>query len=179
VKKYIISLLSVLLSACQTHLPLLSQEDNPEKNVCVSDMEQIQLADIDYLLYANRMADELIQDDQVQKQLSLNRLKIAIAPIKYIDNAAMSDLAEDDLTQVRLTQVDLTTVNRAIKNRLIRSGLFIVVDNQQESDVSLSGYFINKERVINHCIEQYEQFSMQLENTQSQHIIWSQQKEFK
>ncbi|MCK5696858.1 MAG: hypothetical protein KAI02_01775 [Gammaproteobacteria bacterium] len=168
-KKYIISLLSVLLTACQTHLPLLSQDDNPENQVCINHTEQTGLADVDYLLYANRMVDDLIQNDQVQKRLTFNRLKIAITHIDYKEDRAMSDVMN----------VDLTSVNQAIKNRLIRSGQFIMVDNQDNSDVSLSGYFTNSIKENNHCIEYYEQFFMQLKDNHSQYIIWSEQKEFK
>jgi len=165
-KKLIAALLSsLLLNACQTNLPIVSEhiaeDDVSTMKPCESNIEQMELADIDYLLYANRMVDNMIQDKTVQQKLSSKRLKISIEGISQKDN------------------MDLTNVNSTVKNRLLRSGQFIIVNNKQTSDVQLSGSFETIQKTRNNCIENYEQFSLQLTDSYSKQLIWSDKKQFK
>ena len=163
--KLILFLLMILfLNACQTHFPIVSQMEDSDNISCPKNIDQIELADIDYLLYANRMIDAMIRDHKVQKELTTNRMKLSIQPISHQNNTA---------------KVDMATVNTAIKNRILRSGQFIIVKDEQSSDVQLSGVFENKKIHPNNCVENYEQFSMQLKNSQSGRIIWSEKKQFK
>ena len=168
-KKLIAALLSsLLLNACQTHLPIVSEhiaeDDVLTMKPCESNIEKMELADIDYLLYANRMVDSMIQDKTVQQKLSRKRLKIAIEAISRRDNA---------------DRANMTNVNSTVKNRLLRSGQFIIVNNKQTSNVQLSGSFETIQNTNNHCIESYEQFSLQLKDSHSKQLIWSDKKQFK
>lgn len=183
-KKLIIFLLSTLFStACQTHLPLVDEHNGNDKKIVITkpcpnnivQIEQVELADIDYLLYANRMIDNMIGSEAVKEKLELHRLKISLAAI------------QDKNT----THIDMSTLNRTIKNRLLRSGQFIVVANRQASEVHLSGAFEKIEQLSTapltpqetsqqtECIVSYKQFSLQLNESQSKKLIWSDKKQFK
>ncbi|MCU7820050.1 MAG: penicillin-binding protein activator LpoB, partial [gamma proteobacterium symbiont of Lucinoma myriamae] len=111
-KLILLVLMLVFVNACQTHLPIAAQMEGMENSDCPKNIEQIELADIDYLLYANRMVDDMIQDHNVQEALGSNRLKIAIQPISHENNIA---------------QINMDAINLAIKNRILRSGQFIIV----------------------------------------------------
>lgn len=163
-KLILLILMLLFLNACQTYLPIATQMEDTENSACPKNIEQIELADIDYLLYANRMVDDMIQDHNVQAALSSNRLKIAIQPISHENNIA---------------QINMDAINLAIKNRILRSGQFIIVNDKQSANVYLSGVFNKKAVQSTHCMENFEQFSMQLKNNQTGQLIWSDKKQFK
>ncbi|MCU7953488.1 MAG: hypothetical protein KZQ64_08885 [gamma proteobacterium symbiont of Bathyaustriella thionipta] len=73
----------------------------------------------------------------------------------------------------------MTAVNTAIENRIIRSGQFIIVHDEHSSNVQLSGIFENKEVISKNCMEKYEQFSMELKNSETGQAIWTDKKRFK
>lgn len=132
--------------------------EDSEKSACPKNIEQIELADIDYLL------DDMIQEHNVQTALSSNRLKIAIQAISHENNIA---------------QINMDAINQVIKNRILGSGQFIILNDKQSANVYLSGAFNNKAVQSTHCMENFEQFSMQLKNKQTVQLIWSDKKQFK
>lgn len=164
---FTVLLSSLFLTACQTHLPIISEHitspDDVNNQPCVSNTDEIKSANIDYLLYVNRMVDSMIEDNTVQQRVSSKRLKIMIQTINNTDNA---------------TQIDMLSVNSAVKNRLLRSGQFIVVNHSQAADVQLSGVFEKKQKQAVHCIKNVEQFFLQLKDSHSKQLIWSDIKQF-
>jgi len=164
IKRLFFLLIIVFLHACQTHLPVVSEMEETDSKPCLKNIEQLELADIDYLLYANRMVDEMIQDKQVQQKLSINRLRLLVQPVHYASNNA---------------KVDMDTINTAIKNRLRRSGHFVIVSDEQLANAQLLSAFETKTVQTDHCVENYEQFSMQLKNSRTGQLIWSDKKLFK
>ena len=164
--KNLILLLLMLffLTACQTHFPIVSQAIESEIIPCENNNELLDLAEIDYLLYANRMVDAMIEDHEVQKKLTDSRLKLLIQPVRYEHTSS---------------EINMAAINAAIKNRIVRSGQFIIVNDESSSDVQLSAVFENKKIQANNCMESYEQFSMQLKNSRPDRMIWTNKKQFK
>ncbi len=163
---FTVLLSSLFLTACQTHLPIISDHiasDEVNNQPCVSNTDKTKPAGFDYLLYVNRMVDSMIEDDTVQQRISSKRLKILIKTINNTDNAI---------------KIDMLSVNSAVKNRLLRSGQFIVVNHSQAADVQLSGVFEKKQKQAIHCIKNIEQFSLQLKDSHSKQLIWSDIKQF-
>ena len=166
-KLFTVLLSSLLLNACQTHLPIVSEHigsADDDNKPCVNNTKYTKSANIDYLLYANRMVDTMIEDDAIQQRVSSKRLKVLIQEIKHTDNNA---------------QIDMVSINSAVKNRLLRSGHFIVVNNRQSADVQLSGIFEKTKRQLTDCVESVDQFSLQLTDSHSKQLIWSDKKQFK
>jgi len=164
-KLFTILLSSFLLNACQTHLPIVSEHiGSADNKACVNNTQYTKSANIDYLLYANRMVDTMIKDDAIEQRVSSKRLKVLILEIKHIDNSV---------------QIDMVSINNAVKNRLLRSGLFIVVNNIEAADVQLSGIFEKTKRQLTDCIQSVDQLSLQLTDSHSKQLIWSDKKQFK
>ncbi|NOQ80824.1 MAG: hypothetical protein GQ546_15645, partial [Gammaproteobacteria bacterium] len=49
-KLILLILMLLFLNACQTYLPIATQMEDTENSACPKNIEQIELADIDYLL---------------------------------------------------------------------------------------------------------------------------------
>ncbi|MDX2505298.1 MAG: hypothetical protein QNL62_12600 [Gammaproteobacteria bacterium] len=161
-KKFILLTLMVLfISACQTHLPVVSESIS-----CAETSQSIASADSDYLLYANMMVDSLIQDKKVQKETAVGRMELYLYPVSNNSNES----------------IDMAAVNRAIKNRLLRSSKFIINDSNPESAESgtfqLSGSFDEIKQQTNNCSESYRQFSLKLMIIRTNSIFWSEKKRF-
>ena len=168
-KKLIFSSLTLLfLNACQTHFPILSEKDGAEHRVsekaaCQENIESIELADIDYLLYANKMIDSMTRSQAVQKETANSRMRLYLSPVRH---------SRED--------VDMTFINTSIKNRILRSGLFVVVDGVESADFQLSGVFkaIQQAGDSSSCNKNHEEFSLQLKNNRTGAILWSEKKQF-
>lgn len=168
-KKLIFSSLTLLfLNACQTHFPILSENDGSdhrvsEKAACQENIEAGELADIDYLLYANKMIDSMTRSKQVQKETANSRMRVYISPVSHSGG-----------------DVDMSFINTSIKNRILRSGLFIVVDDMAAGDFQLSGAFKEIQQAGDSlsCNKNYEEFSLQLKNRRTSAILWSDKKQF-
>ena len=161
------SLILLFLNACQTHFPILSENDVPdrrvsEKTACQENIESSELADIDYLLYANKMIDSMTRSEQVQKETANSRMRVYLSPVSH---------SRDD--------VDMSVINTSIKNRILRSGLFVVVDDMGAGEFQLSGAFkeIQQTDDSSFCNKNYEEFSLQLKNRRSNAILWSDKKQ--
>ena len=165
-KKVIVLLLSMfLLNACQTHLPVVSDsvsDGTSESHSCDENIERVELTDIDYLLYANRMVDSLVQDKGIQRVTADKRMTLFIIPVKNNTNEA----------------IEVRPINMAIKNRIMRSGRFIVLDKPEMSHTQLHSSFNNLSQSGN-CAGSPKSFSLSLMNSQTKAIIWSEIKRFK
>jgi PBP1b-binding outer membrane lipoprotein LpoB len=131
-----------------------------EKIICPDNIERLELADIDYLLYANKMIDSMIQNKAVQTKTTNSRMRLSLSPIAHSRN-----------------DVDLNSLNTAIKNRILRSGLFVVVDGTGSANYQLSGIF-KAIHQSNTCNVDYEEFSLQLKDIRTDKILWSDKKRF-
>jgi len=163
-KKLIFSSLTLFfLNACQTHFPIVSENKLSEAAACQENIERIELADIDYLLYANQMIDSMMHSNNVQKETVNSRMRIYLSPVSR---------NSDD--------VDMNILNTSIKNRILRSGLFIVTEDMKSADFQLSGAFkeIKQAADTYSCIGKYEEFSMQLRSSRTDTILWSEKKQF-
>jgi len=152
------------LNACQTHLPIISDDnvsnsDISGKAACEQNIERIELADIDYLLFANKMIDSMMQSRNVQKKTVNNRMRLYLSPVHHSD-------------------VDMNSLNTSIKNRVMRSGLFIIVNDLRQADFQLSGTFETINKQANLCNENYEVFSLYLNDSRTDAILWSEHKQF-
>lgn len=167
-----------LLTACQTHFPIVSDDitsphQTSEPIACQENIERIELADIDYLLYANKMIDSMTQSNNVQQKTVNSRMRVYLSPVTH---------SSDD--------VDMMFLNTSIKNRILRSGLFIVVEDMESGDFQLSGAFKVIEQQSNSysysysCnqkyqkYQKYEEFSLQLRDSRTDIILWSEKKRF-
>lgn len=154
-----------LLNACQTHLPIVSdvQMTDSEKVACQQNIEHLELADIDYLLYANKMIDSMIKSKGVQTKTENSRMRLSFSPVAHSDDA-----------------MDMTFLNTSIKNRVIRSGLFILVDDMKTGDFHLSGAFkeIDQSDSCNKKFQKFEEFSLRLKDNRTDKILWSDKKRF-
>jgi len=159
-KRIIINLWPVLfLTACQTHFPIVSDDINAQP--CSNQTETIELADIDYLLYANRMVDNMIKSHLASNKHP-GRIKLFIEPL-----ASSID-----------TGINLQTLNLSIKNRIIRSGQFIIEQNKKRAKVQISGSITIVNDTEKSCQQDYEQFSLQLTRLDDNKIIWFETKYF-
>lgn len=162
------SLILLFLSACQTRFPILSgnevsEQDASEKAACHEDIERLELADIDYLLYASKMIDSMTQSRNIQNETANSRIRVFLSPVAHSNS-----------------DVDMTNLNTSIKNRILRSGQFIVVNNMESGDFHLSGAFeeIKQQSDASSCNEKYEVFSLQLKDSRTNKIFWSDKKIF-
>ena len=146
------------LSACQTHFPVVSESIS-----CAEEMEGIELADIDFILYANIMVDSLTLDKRIQRETAHSRMNLSISPV----------------TNKTDKEIDMAVINQAINNRIIRSGQFILVNEVEPGQYQLSGSFEEITRSINTCDKKHLQFSLKLMNTQTRTIVWSDKKQFR
>ena len=161
-KNAMVFLLSMLLlNACQTHLPIVS-ESISDSHSCNESIESVELTDIDYLLYANRMVDLLVHDKSIQAATADSRMTLFITPVKNNTNEA----------------IEVTPINMAIKNRIIRSGKFIVLDKPEMSQTQLNSSFNDLQQSDN-CAGSPKSFSLTLINSLTRAIIWSENKRFK
>lgn len=155
-KWFVYSGLCLLLTACQTNFPVAKEQQS-----CKDTVEAIELTDIDYLLFANRMIDSMIQHKNIQQEIAGNRMTLSILPVENNTSEA----------------INMNAVNQAIKNRVLRSGQFII-NESVSSPFQLSGSFANNPRSSTACAETYTQFSLQLMNTQNKRILWSEDTKF-
>ena len=156
--KLIVPFLFVLsFSACQTHLPIVSEDMS-----CEYDIEEIELTDIDYLLYANKMIDAMIKNTRVKKELKNKRMNLEVLPV----------------VNVTSEKIDLKSVYLAIYNRLLRSGYFILHSNSSVADYQLSAVFDSVSQSFEPCGQQYKRLSLQIEKLQNSEILWSEEKKF-
>jgi len=155
-KCFLYPVLGLLLSACQTNFPVAT-----EQQLCNDTVEAIELTDIDYLLFANRMIDSMIHHKNIQQEIIGNRMTLSILPVENNTSEAINMIA----------------INKAIKNRVLRSGQFII-NESASGPFQLSGTFANKQRSSSACAETYTQFSLQLMNTQNKRILWSEDTKF-
>ena len=149
-------ILLLLLSACETHFPVLMENQS-----CKEAIETVELTDIDYLLFANKMIDSMIQDKNIQRETANNRMKLSLLPIKNNTNET----------------IEMSVINLAIKNRLVRSGQFIINESASEP-LQLSGAFEKVEQSPSTCAQKYTRFALQLKNTRSNRILWSEDTKF-
>ncbi|MCW8931486.1 MAG: penicillin-binding protein activator LpoB [Gammaproteobacteria bacterium] len=158
------SLTLLFLSACQTHLPIISESNHSKEANCQENIEQMELADIDYLLYANKMIDSMIQSQPVQAETAKNRMRLSLSPVTH-----------------SRTDVDMTFLNTSIKNRILRSGLFILVNDVNSGDFQLSGVFKELHHSNDSCPDKkqkIEEFILQLNEFKKDTIVWSEKKQF-
>ena len=161
-KLILFTLMVFFLSACQTHLPMISESISCDEN-----LESIASADIDYLLYANKMVDSLIRNKNVQKETAVSRMELYLYPVTNNSNKT----------------IDMASINRAIKNRLLRSSKFVLLNDakpvpDESAEFQLSGSFEEIEQQSNNCSGMYNQFSLKLMNTRTNTILWSEKKRF-
>lgn len=149
------TMLGLLLIACQSQLPVAS-----DQQACPDPIESVELTNIDYLLFANRMVDKMIQDSNVQREIANKRMNLTLIPVANNSNDA----------------IDLASVNLTIKNRLLRSGQFIL-NGKNTGTYQLSGAFDKKTQASTGC-ESYSQFSLQLLNRETNRILWSDNTKF-
>lgn len=166
-KKLIFSTLTLLLlNGCQTLFPIMGENGDVERTisheVCPDNIEHIELADIDYLLYANKMIDSMVKSDFVQKETAKSRIRLFISPLIQTNNA-----------------IDIKTLNTSIKNRTRRSGLFIIVNDRSAADYYLSGAFAEIAQQTSVCVKVYDEFLLQLKNNRTDAVLWSDKKQFK
>lgn len=147
----------MLLSSCQTHLPVIS-----DSQPCEETIETIELTDIDYLLYANQMIDSMINSRRVQQERLEKRMKVFFVPV----------INKTDDT------IELTPVNIAVFNRLLRSGQFILNEEIQNSQFQLSGSFDESSAASGQCAKPHRRFKLQLKSLKNGEIIWSEEKKF-
>ena len=156
-KRVLFSLFAVFLTACQSYLPLSN-----EQKYCENNIEATELRDIDYLLYANRMVDAMVESSRVREILSRHRMKLMVLPI-------INNTSED---------IELLSVNKTVYNRLLRSGHFIMHQDIQTSDYQFSGAFDEMTNGTESCAGVYKTFSLYLKSIDNEQIIWSEKKFF-
>lgn len=120
----------------------------------------IELSDIDYLLFANHLVDELTASNAVTKLAAKSRLNV------YVDK-----LENNTSEAINIEHVELT-----IQNRLKRSAKINLKENPGKADYLLTGGFI--ENTVD-CNEQINKFTLILKSTSIKKIIWSQSKTYK
>lgn len=117
----------------------------------------IELRDVDYLLLANTMVDELTASNAVIKLAENKRLNV------YVDK-----LFNDTAEAINIEQVEM-----AINNRLMRSAKINLQQDPAKADFIVTGGF--SEKFVD-CNEPIDQFSLILKSTRSNQIIWTQNK---
>lgn len=165
----LIFLILILLSACQTHFPIISEDIEStkiqdadkviiceEKNTLVDSAIVKAEVKADYLLYANKMIDAMAQSDVVKKNTLNARIRLSLSPIALDNNF----------------RLNMGKLNQAIKNRILRSGLFILVDHA--ADFSLSGEIAAIKKRQENCYRNNAQFTLTLKESRSDKIRWSQ-----
>lgn len=157
-KQLILSIFILLfINACQTHLSVID-----ENRDCGSEIENIELTDIDYLLYANKMVDSMIQNRRIQELLSAKRMNLMLLPVSNNTSEA----------------IELLPINTAIYNRLLRSGHFIFHQTLESSQYQLTGEFNEIKKDTDSCDKAYKRFSMQLKSLPDAQVLWSEEKKF-
>ena len=156
-KRVLFTLSAVFLTACQAHFPL----SNDQKH-CENDIEAAEARDIDYLLYANRMVDAMVESSSVREILSRQRIKLMVLPI--INNSSEN--------------IELLPVNNTVYNRLLRSGRFIMQHDIQYSNYQFSGSFDEITNSSDSCAGVFKTFSLYLKSIDNEQIIWSEEKKF-
>lgn len=150
-KKIVFSLgILVLLNACQTHFPIVSDLEETENSS--SCRENKQLAQINYLYYANIMIDSLTQSQAVKDKTQVSRIKLFINSIHNSTGKS----------------IEMGLIDKEILNRINRSGMFILVNNKAAADYSLNG--------VIKCRMDQEQLSIELVQPQTNALFWSEKK---
>jgi hypothetical protein len=172
-KKLIFSSLLLLLTACQTQFPILTEDSISEKNSarvkdsdtshCQNQVNSQKISTADYLLQVNKMVDAMVQSNAVHKAGSNQRLRIYLSPISAVQNNAVKNY----------NKMDSKLINQAIKNRVQRSGQFVLMATLADSEFQLSGNFGAV------CSTEKDELSLQLHNNMTKQIIWSKTQSFK
>ncbi|WP_198266548.1 hypothetical protein [sulfur-oxidizing endosymbiont of Gigantopelta aegis] len=165
-KKLIVSSLMLLLTACQTQFPILSEESNAERAIvkandkqqspCQDQSMRQNISTADYLLAVNKMIDAMLHSRAVNKASAERRIRVYLSPIPSVDTA---DSNKSEL------------LNQAIKNRIQRSGKFVLQSALEQSEYQLSGGFNGSCSMYQG--RQQDQLSLKLINNLTQNIIWS------
>ncbi len=150
------------LTACQTTLPVF-EESNGQITDCSEIQQTITQGPVDYLFYANKMVDSMVNNSNVKSILKNHRIKIYLQTIenKSVDN------------------IDIIAINKAVKNRILRSGQFIVMPDQQNADYRLAGSIYPLQHSADKCDNGNRKFTMSLTSRQQSSILWSEYKTFK
>jgi PBP1b-binding outer membrane lipoprotein LpoB len=154
VKKYkIIFIISILLllTGC------LSNPIVPDQ-FCDTSIP-VELSDIDYLLYANKMVDALTVSNRVTKLAERSRLNV------YVEK----------LVNYTSKKINSTQIEIAIKNRLKYSAKINLQEDPGKAEFILIGSFNKKYK---DCNERVINFSLILKSIGSKNIIWSQDKSY-
>ena len=150
-KKIIFSLgILILLNACQTHLPIVSDSEQIENSSSCKENKQLTI--INYLYYANMMIDSLTQSQAVQDKTQVSRIKLFV----------------NSIHNKTVKSIDMSLIDKGILNRINRSGMFILVNSKAAADYSLSG--------VIKCRVDQEQLSIELVQPQTNALFWSENK---
>ncbi len=152
----------LILTACQTTLPVF-EESNGRSTDCNEIQQTVTQSRIDYLLYANKMVDSMVNNSNVKSVLKKHRIKIYLQAI------------ENKTTD----KIDIMAINKAVKNRILRSGQFIVMPDQQNANYRLVGAIYPLQHSVDDCDNGNRKFSMSLTGYQQSVILWSEYKTFK
>lgn len=148
----------LFVSACQTHLPIVSEpEQTKDDSSCE---ENKQSTDINYLYYANIMIDALTDSKAVQDKIQVRRIKLFV-------NSVHNGTGKN---------INMSLINKEILNRINRSGMFILVNDTAAADYSLSGVIKNTAKNNHECRVDQEQLSIELVQPQTNTLFWSEKK---
>ena len=158
-KKFAFSIVIFLfLTACQTHFPLVSEVDQAEdNNFCKENKPLIQ---INYLFYANTMIDSLTQAKAIQEKTNAGRIRLYVNPINNESGKS----------------IDMGSIDEEILNRINRSAMFVLVNNSNAADYSLSGVINNTIKRTNQCLLEQKQFTIELRQPHTNTLFWSETK---
>jgi len=119
----------------------------------------IELSDVDYLLFANKMVDELTASNAVIKLAAKKRLNVYVD--KLLNNTAEA--------------INIELIEMAIHNRLMRSAKINLQQVPAKADFIVTGGFSEK---YADCNERVNKFSLILKSISSKQIIWTQNKTY-
>ena len=158
-KKFVFSTgIFLLLTACQTHFPLVSESDQTvNTNYC---KENKPLTQINYLFYANTMIDSLTQTEAIQEKTNAGRIRLYVNPINNESGKS----------------IDMGSIDEEILNRINRSAMFVLVKNSNAADYSLSGMINTITKRTNQCLLEQEQFIIELRQPHTNTLFWSETK---
>jgi PBP1b-binding outer membrane lipoprotein LpoB len=148
-KSYLLPIvLLIMMTSCQTHLPIVSEQSEACDN-----KELAVFQDVDYLFYANKLADELITSQFLKKNNS-SRLSLSISPLVNKTSKAL----------------DIQLISQTIKNRILRSGKFLLEQDLQKAHYQLIAIIEDGEYSID-C-KLFPQFKLQLIEIKNQIVVW-------
>ena len=115
----------------------------------------VELSEVDYLLFANKMIDDLTASNSINKLADQRRLNVFVAQLENTTPEAIN------LEQIKL----------AVENRLKRSAKFNLLDEPDQANYIVSGGFSETAGDCN--IRTYE-FKLIMQSKSSNQIVWSQ-----